>query len=497
MRRHPGRTTAALALAALVLAVTTADADSLLRRYRLRRMSDATTMGSPPFTPDPNAPDCNPALPGVPDVIGAAFDPGKYDQIDLAGNGRLVAYASAVTLASPGRRAVVVQREGDVAQIVQEAAGDDDQPAIAFDSFGWRMAFRGSDAVAGQSGSNVWLHTVTRLGAEPGDETVNLTGLTTSGGLFARDPALAARTRVREIESGVTVRERDARVAFVSNGDLDKGRRSPDADIEGRNPDGHEQLFLWREQDARFEQLTRNDDADAAMSRPSISGDGRFVAFESDADLVPDAANPRDPAVVGNPGGVRQIYLWQEGRGLRQLTWGDEDSLAPRITQDGRFVFFCSRADLLPGGNPEGNFEIFRWRRGARPAARLAQLTQTTSGDSVLPRPLRNPRRFVFFSTAMPPNGGLPFGGGPRQCGPTALLWSGGRVRLVAGALDSENALLVATGHDPVLVGPPAAAYVTKVHFLTNDPLLDPPETEGQASLIRFHAARATRYPRR
>lgn len=498
---------AAAVLGAVALGV--AEARGLLKDYRLRRMSSAPTMASPPFTPDPDAPDCA-VIPGVPEIVGDSFDPGRFDQIDLAGNGRLVAYPSAVTAASPGTRAIVVLSEGGDPSIVAEASGDDDQPSLAFDKMGWRMAFRGSDGAAGETPSNVYLHTVTRVASSDSEEgtpeprseseTRNLTNLDAAEGLFARDPSIAARTIVREIKSGVTVRERDARVAFVSNGDLDKGQLGPNADVEGKNPANVEQVFVWRERDRRFRQLTRNADADATMARPVISGNGRYVAFESDADLVPDAANPRDPAQVGNPDGVRQIYMWIETSGggvLRQLTWSAEDCLAPRMTADGRFVLFCSRGDLLPGGNPDGNFEIFRWRRGASPVRSLAQLTETAAGHSVLPRPTRTPRRFVFYSTVMPAVGEPRLERGTVQCGPVALIWANRRVRLVHGVLDSENAKLIARDENPIVVGPPAAANGSKVHFATNDPLLNPSDETGHASLIRYHMARATRHPRR
>ena len=95
------------------------------------------------------------------------------------------------------------------------------------------------------------------------------------------------------------------------------------------------------------------------------------------------------------------------------------------------------------------------------------------------------------------PVGDLEFGAVAAQCGPTALLSSGGRVRLVFGLLDSENAALIIAGEDPVLTGPPAAVSSTKVHFATNDPLLNPPDATAEASLLLYHMGRATRYPRR
>ena len=125
---------------------------------------------------------------------------------------------------------------------------------------------------------------------------------------FARDPSIAARTLVSEFEnSGFKIRERDARVAFISDGDFSKGPRSPNHEESGRNADNLEQLFIWREKDERFQQATRNTDFSATMARPSISEYGRSVAFESTADLVPDAVNAREPSQVGNPDNVYRL----------------------------------------------------------------------------------------------------------------------------------------------------------------------------------------------
>ncbi len=499
MGRMPtlSRTLVLAAIAAVGLSVA-ADGAGTQRRYRLRRISDATPTQAPRFRLPPGAPDCSPLLPGVPELIGPSFDPAVYDQISLGGNGRLVAYATGV--AGVTAASIVVLREGNDAVTISDATGDDDQPSVQFDPFGWRLAFRGSEAVGGESASNLFIHSVTRGGEDgPTSETVNLTGLDAADGFIVNDPSLTARTRSRDAGSGVSVRERDARVAFASDADLDGGRGVPSSGNVGRNATNEQQLFVWQERDRRFLQLTTVTDG-GAIARPSINGDGRRIAFESSSDLTPNAVSPRDFSLVGNPDGITQIYLWVEGptvRGtLRQLTWSDRDSFAPRITRDGRFIFFCSSADHLPGGNPEQNYEIFRVRR-RRGIRSLSQLTQTVEGDSVFPRPMRNSHRFTFWSTARQPGGGLGFGGGPAQCTPAALLWTRGNVRHVHGELDAANIVLVAEGGLPVVTGPPAAASATKIHFATNDPRLTPPptgDTPPPPPGLLNHLARATRF---
>jgi len=520
-------------VAAALVAGPGEGSEASLKRHRLRRLSNATSMASPPDMLLTSTEDC-PGFPGIPEAIGPNFDPSRYDEISIAGRGRLVAYATLATPASPAVRSIVVLREGGATVAISQS-GETDQPDVDMDKLGWRLAFRGpGGSNNGATDSDIYVYTVTRkgggqpLGGEtlpdfPTIETKNITDFSNGTGTFARDPSLAARTLVSEFHnSGLKFTERDARVAFISDGDFDKGGRAANHPGTGRNAtpddddsdddvdhsaDNVEQLFIWHEKARRFVQATRNRDPAATMARPSIAENGRSVAFECTADLVPDAVNPRDPSRVGNPDHVRQIYLWREtarGSSLQQLTFGDRDSFAPRLSSNGRLVLFCSQADLLPGGNPEGNYEIFRWRRGASAARRLAQLTQAIAGDSVLPRPMRNPRRFVFYSTASPPDEDDAFGTKARQCGPTALSWRRGQVRLAGGLRDAGQT------SDVIVVGPPAARFPTKIHFATNDPLLDPPAlgddddipdnnppAPGSANAAQFHLARATRYPGR
>lgn len=96
---------------------------------------------------------------------------------------------------------------------------------------------------------------------------------------------------------------------------------------------------------------------------PSISDDGRFVAFDSDAsDLV-----------AGDPDNDRNdIFLWDrdtdttvrvssryDGGGLN----GDVD--APSISGNGRYVAFSTNADFVVSGldNPMNDGQIYRWDR--------------------------------------------------------------------------------------------------------------------------------------
>jgi hypothetical protein len=475
------------AVAAAMLLPADSSAADARRRYRLLRAGTSSSMqhAPGPFLTGPRTctPDVDETVLALlpPDqrttteVFGETFDPAKFDEISVAGDGRIIAYATSVSDAGiPGTSKeiviVPVTPRGEPVR-VPKVAGENDQPSIQFDEFGYRCAFRSSSAAGGAAPSNIQLYSHKRAGTTPETETIPVTEV--SGTTVSFDPALAARIRVREIVGGVKVRERDARVAFVSTGNL-----------TGSNPANRPQLFLWEEADDVMRQLTHHDDAEASVNRPAIAKTGDVVVFESTADLDPASVDPLDSSRVGNPGHVRQLFRWRRGLGVDQITWSDGDCFSPRMEINGRFVVFSSRGDPISGANPEGNLEIFQWTPRAQPALRLRQLTQTAEGDNVLPRPTLRPGSFAFYSTSHPPlpddpsepvsdtNPRRAFGEGRHECTPQALYYDRGRVVHVHGYLDSQQ-VLRAIGPPsklPVITGPPApGVYGTKFFFATND----------------------------
>jgi hypothetical protein len=172
------------------------------------------------------------------------------------------------------------------------------------------------------------------------------------------------------------------------------------------------------------------------------------------------------------------------GRPLRQLTWSDSDCLAPRLSRDGRFVHFCSQGDLIPGGNTDGNFEVFAWVLSRDRSRELRQMTRTDAGDNVLPRPGRSPAVFAYWSTAEE-DSVIPLL--PENLAafriPLAYVRRGGRNALVGGWTYAEqeaeggNRFLslvpgttAGTYEYPILSGPPClAGEPFSPLFVTND----------------------------
>ncbi|MGI8918627.1 MAG: lamin tail domain-containing protein [Pyrinomonadaceae bacterium] len=98
---------------------------------------------------------------------------------------------------------------------------------------------------------------------------------------------------------------------------------------------------------------------------PSLSGDGRFLAFESTFDLAGTGSNAFHALLAdlqATPAGFAEM--------------GSTRAVAPAISQHGSHITFSSHGDPL-GTNADGNSEIFFYRNGD-----LHQLTQTLTDEN-------------------------------------------------------------------------------------------------------------------
>ena len=115
-------------------------------------------------------------------------------------------------------------------------------------------------------------------------------------------------------------------------------------------------IFLRDRQSGTTSRVSIGNDggeAEAASSRPSISSDGRYVAFQSEAENLVD----------GEPNWVVDVFVRDRQTGQTQLvsadsagTPGDLDSFDPVISGDGRYVVFTSWASNLIAGQTDDDY---------------------------------------------------------------------------------------------------------------------------------------------
>src|SRR5438128_1685078 len=109
-------------------------------------------------------------------------------------------------------------------------------------------------------------------------------------------------------------------------------------------------LIGWRSARTQSGGLRRitNTSEEGINLNPSISGDGRIIAFESTEDLAGAGGSDQFRAIRSNVA-VEPPAFFQIG-GTR--------AAAPAVSQDGSRITFASKDDPV-GMNPDGNSEIF------------------------------------------------------------------------------------------------------------------------------------------
>jgi Tol biopolymer transport system component len=142
----------------------------------------------------------------------------------------------------------------------------------------------------------------------------------------------------------------------------------------------------------------------------SVSGDGRYVAFGSDADNV----------VLGDTNGFRDIFVRDRFSGATvQVSVGTNGSVAdglsiePSISANGRYVAFTSSADNLVPNDGNHTLDVFR-RDLLTGTTALVSLSNggvsSANGSSHAPMLAGNGRYVLFLSLARDLAPGIPAG---------------------------------------------------------------------------------------
>ena len=148
----------------------------------------------------------------------------------------------------------------------------------------------------------------------------------------------------------------------------------------------------------RVSRLSDDDELDADSRRPALSQDGRFVAFMTYSQLIPGDSNNRPDIVVRDrDSGLLEVISITPGG-----TTGNGNSFDPAISGDGRFVAFRSEADDLVPGDSNGRWDIFVRDRMDGTTERVSRSSTGAQADHHSAEPsISDDGRFVAFrSTA-------------------------------------------------------------------------------------------------
>ncbi len=130
----------------------------------------------------------------------------------------------------------------------------------------------------------------------------------------------------------------------------------------------------------------------------SISSDGRFVAFNSDASnlVANDTNNATDVFVHDNQTGVTErVSVASDG------TQGDSTSFTPSISANGQFVAFTSHATNLVSGDTNNQLDIFVRDRASNITTRVSVNSSGVEANrGAVDGSISGDGRFVAFSSS-------------------------------------------------------------------------------------------------
>jgi hypothetical protein len=121
------------------------------------------------------------------------------------------------------------------------------------------------------------------------------------------------------------------------------------------------------------DKLPNGNPVDSDLNHPTLSGDGRFVAFTSVAQMSPEI----------NSNGKEQVFIYDRGAQRARLISanpagnpGNDDSLRPSVSFQGEFLAFITRAtDIIPRSSAGTIAVLFNTRTRA-----LSQINLSSSG---------------------------------------------------------------------------------------------------------------------
>jgi hypothetical protein len=261
----------------------------------------------------------------------------------ISGNGRFVAFASIATNLVPADTNGVLDvfvhdvKTGTTTRVSVDSAGaqaDSSSFEPSISGNGRFVAFRSEAAnlVPGDTNDalDVFVHdvkagTTTRVSVESTGRQANGDSADPSisgNGRFVAFESLATNLVPGDTNGGIDVFVHDVRTGSTTRVSVDSG----------------------------------GEEADSDNANPSVSGNGRFVAFDSFAtNLVPGDTNDADDAFVHDVkvGATARVSVDSAG------AQANAGSLTPSISGNGRFVAFLSLAGNLVPGDTNGTADIY------------------------------------------------------------------------------------------------------------------------------------------
>jgi len=199
--------------------------------------------------------------------------------------------------------------------------------------------------------------------------------------IFVRDRQ-AGQTALASVASDGTQANADSDWPAISGNGRFVAFESEASNLVPGDTNGVEDIFvhdLHTGQTTRVSVASDGTEGNARSEEPSISGDGRFVAFTSYADnLVPGDTNTRPDIFVHDraTGQTTRVNVAPDGAEANRYSWNTT------ISADGRFVVFDSAATNLVPGDTNEQWDTFVHDRVTGEVIRASVASDGTQADN-------------------------------------------------------------------------------------------------------------------
>jgi Tol biopolymer transport system component len=217
--------------------------------------------------------------------------------------------------------------------------------------------------------------------------------------IFVRDPKTGTTRRISKSTTGVQGNGDSYDPSVSADGWLVAFYSSAGNLVAG-DTNGMRDIFVRDRRNGtttRISKSTAGVQGNGSSYGPSVSENGRFVAFESDASNL----------VTGDTNGVRDVFVRDRQNGTTTRiskstagVQGNGNSHNPAVSSDGRFVVFESDATNFATSDTNTAADVFIWDRQTGTTTRVSRSTAGAQGNGGSYGPsVSADGRFVVFNS--------------------------------------------------------------------------------------------------
>ena len=210
----------------------------------------------------------------------------------------------------------------------------------------------------------------------------NLVNKDTNGAsdIFVHDRETGKTTRV-SVRTNGKQGDADSSDPSISSDGRYVAFESMATNLVNKDTNGASDIFVHDRETGETKRVsvrTNGKQGDGDSDFPSISSDGRYVAFESDAtNLVNKDTNGKCDIFVHDRQTGKTTRVSVRTNGVQ----GDADSYSSAVSSDGRYVAFYSRATNLVNKDTNGKRDVFVHDRQTGKTTRVSVRTNGVQGD--------------------------------------------------------------------------------------------------------------------